>query len=73
MNYTPITFPVELLTLHGIAEVHHSTLRHTRDVIVKISGFPSEAPTSTPRNRLWLAHEVYGFVGRIPANIPQNG
>lgn len=62
---------MELLTLQKIADVHHSTIRHTRDVIVKVPGFPSEAPTSSPRKRLWLAHEVYSFVSRVPANIPQ--
>ena len=30
------------------------SMRHARDVIVKLPQFPDEAPTSTPRNRLWL-------------------
>jgi hypothetical protein len=39
-------------------------------VIVKLPGFPTEAPTSTPRNRLWLRSEVRAFVHRKPAQIP---
>jgi hypothetical protein len=39
-------------------------------VLVKIPGFPDEAPTSTPRNRLWLRTEVRAFISRKPARIP---
>lgn len=59
----------ELLTLREIAEMHHCTLRHARDVIVRKPGFPPEAPTSTPRNRLWLRSEVRDFLHRKSAKI----
>jgi hypothetical protein len=60
----------ELLTLDDIAQMHHCTHRHARDVLVKLDGFPAEAPTSTPRNRLWLRSEVKAFIHRRPAQIP---
>lgn len=61
----------DLLTLPDIAELHKCTLRHARDSIVKLPGFPPEAPTSTPRHRLWVRSEVLSFVTRRPARIPQ--
>lgn len=63
----------DLLTLQDVAEMHHCSLRHARDVIVKLPGFPAEAPTSTPRNRLWLRVEVRAFLHRKPARIPHIG
>jgi hypothetical protein len=60
----------ELLTLNDIAEMNHCSVRHARDVLVKLPGFPPEAPTSTPRNRLWLRSEVKAFIHRKPAQIP---
>lgn len=54
----------ELMTLEHIAEMHHCSLRHARDVVVKLPGFPAEAPTSTPRNRLWLRSEISAFIHR---------
>jgi hypothetical protein len=60
----------DLLTLEDIATMHHCSMRHARDVLVKIPGFPEEAPTSTPRNRLWLRSEVRAFVTRKPARFP---
>jgi hypothetical protein len=66
----------DLLTLADIAEMHHCCLRHARDVLVKLEGFPSEAPTSTPRRRLWLRSEVKAYIHRRspkPAQIPHNG
>lgn len=60
----------DLMTLEDIAQMHHCSMRHARDVLVKITGFPREAPTSTPRNRLWLRSEVRAFVGRKVAQIP---
>lgn len=65
--------PRDLMTLDEIAEMHHCGRRHARDVIVKLPGFPPEAPTSTPHNRLWLRREVRAFVNRKPAQIPQQG
>lgn len=62
---------IELLTLSDIAEMHRCSLRHARDVLVKLPGFPPEAPTSTPRNRLWLHSEVRAYIHRKPAKIPQ--
>lgn len=62
----------DLLTLEDIAEMNRCSVRHARDVLVKLAGFPSEAPTSTPRNRLWLRSEVRAFIHRKPAQIPHN-
>lgn len=62
----------DLMTLDDIAAMNKCSVRHARDVLVKLAGFPDEAPTSTPRNRLWLRSEVRAFVHRKPARIPQN-
>lgn len=56
----------DLLTLEDIAQMHRCTIRHARDVIVKVPGFPPEAPTSSPRNRLWLRSEVRAYLHRKP-------
>ncbi len=61
----------DLITLDAIAKMHRCSQRHARDVIVKLPGFPAEAPTSTPRNRLWIKSEVRAFVNRRPANRAQ--
>jgi hypothetical protein len=61
----------DLMTLDDIASMNHCSIRHARDVLVKLPGFPAEAPTSTPRNRLWLRSEVRAFVYRKPARISQ--
>lgn len=53
-----------LMTLEDIAEMHRCSVRHARDVIIKLPGFPPEAPTSTPRNRLWVRREILAFVLR---------
>lgn len=60
----------DLMTLEDIATMAHCSMRHARDVLVKLAGFPDEAPLSTPRNRLWLRSEVRAFVHRKPARIP---
>lgn len=60
----------DLLTIEEIADMHHCSVRHARDVLVRLRGFPDEAPTSTPRNRLWLRSEVRAFIHRKPARIP---
>lgn len=60
----------DLMTIEDIAEMHRCSVRHARDVIVKMEGFPREAPTSTPRNRLWVRREVRAFINRKPAQIP---
>lgn len=54
----------DLMTLDDIAQMHHCNIRHARDVIVKLPGFPREAPTSTPRNRVWVRAEVRAHVTR---------
>ena len=54
----------DLITLDDIATMHRCSIRHARDVIVRLPGFPAEAPTSTPRNRLWVRSEVREFVTR---------
>lgn len=56
----------DLMTLEDIADLNHCSTRHARDVLVKIPGFPEEAPTSTPRNRLWLRSEIMAFIHRRP-------
>ena len=48
----------DLITLEDIAGMHRCSIRHARDVIVRLPGFPAEAPTSTLRNRLWVRSEV---------------
>ena len=60
----------DLLTLEEIAQMHRCSSRHARDVLVRLPGFPCEAPTSTPRKRLWLRSEVRAFIHRKPAHIP---
>lgn len=54
----------DLLTLQDIATMHHCSQRHARDVLVHLPGFPAEAPTSTPRKRLWVRVEVIDFIHR---------
>mgnify|MGYP003586343790 CR=1 FL=1 len=61
----------DLLTLADIAEMAHCSMRHARDVLVKLPGFPEEAPLSTPRNRLWLRSEVRAYVHRKPVKPAQ--
>jgi len=63
----------DLLTLDDIAKMHRCSMRHARDVVVKLHGFPAEAPTSTPRNRLWVRSEVRAYLHRRPARIPHVG
>ena len=48
----------DLMTIEDIAEMNRCSTRHARDVLVRLPGFPEEAPTSTPRNRLWLRSDV---------------
>lgn len=60
----------DLMTLADIAEMHHCSVRHARDRLVTIAGFPEEAPTSTPRLRLWVRAEVRDFVTRKPRANP---
>jgi hypothetical protein len=60
----------DLLTLDDIAAMNKCSVRHARDVLVRLPGFPDEAPTSTPRNRLWLRTEVRAYIHRKPARIP---
>lgn len=62
----------DLLTLEDIAGMHRCDVRRARDVIVKLPGFPSEAPTSTQRKRLWLRSEVRAYINRKPAQIPHS-
>ena len=50
-----------LLNIEDIATWHKCSRRHACDVIVKPLGFPAEAPTSTPRCRVWVTKEVLAF------------
>jgi hypothetical protein len=61
----------DLLTLEDIAAMWKCSARHARDVLVKTPGFPSPAPGSTHRHRVWLAESVRNFARGEPANIPQ--
>lgn len=54
----------DLMTLADIAQIHRCSERHARDVIVRMDSFPREAPTSTPRNRLWIRREVRQYITR---------
>jgi hypothetical protein len=60
----------DLLTLEDIAQMHHCSMRHARDVLVKLPGFPKEARTSTPRNRLWVRSQVRAYITGKPAQFP---
>lgn len=70
MSDTTQSLARELLTLDDLAQMQACSLRHARDVLVKMPGFPPEAPTSTPRKRRWLRSEVRAFLHRKPAKIP---
>ncbi|MFJ9533336.1 hypothetical protein [Herbaspirillum sp. NPDC101396] len=59
----------ELMSIDDIAELHKCSRQHARDTIVKIPGFPAEAPTSRPRHKLWVREEVIAFVTRRPSTI----
>lgn len=59
----------DLLTIQDLADMHRCSVRHARDVIVRLPGFPPEAPTSTPKNRLWLRSEVKAFLHRKSTKI----
>lgn len=54
----------DLLTLQDIADMHRCSTRHAREVIVRLPGFPKEAPTSTQKYRVWVRHEVLAFLTR---------
>jgi len=60
----------DLMTIEDIAEMHKCTREHARDVIVKLPGFPEQAPTSRPRHQLWIRSEVRAFVTRKATQIP---
>lgn len=60
----------DLMTLADIAEMNHCSLRHARDVLVKLPGFPDEAPTSTPTRRYWSQQQVWNFTHRKPVATP---
>lgn len=61
-----------LINLEDIAVLHKCSMRHARDVIVKMAGFPQESPTSTPRNRLWVLQDVLAFITGNCAGITHN-
>lgn len=51
----------DLLTLEDIASMWRCSLRHARDVLVKMPGFPNPAPGSRVRNRVWNREEIEQF------------
>jgi predicted GIY-YIG superfamily endonuclease len=57
----------ELLTLDDIATMHHCTVRHARDVLVKLDGFPQAKPGLHSR---WSRQEVWNFIHRKPLDAP---
>lgn len=59
----------DLMTLDDIAKMNHCTVRHARDVLVKLPGFPAEVQ-SRGAKRTWKAQEVHNFVNRRPLNAP---
>jgi hypothetical protein len=60
----------DLWTVADIAEIAHCSVRHVRDVLVRLPGFPDEAPISTGRNRLWLRSEVRAYIYRGAGFVP---
>lgn len=61
----------DLMTLADIAEMNHCSLRHARDVLVRLPGFPDERQAPGGR-RVWSAQEVHNFVNRKPLDAPGN-
>jgi len=72
----------DLLTIEDIASMWRCSVRHARDCLVKLPGFPPPAPGSGPKHRVWVAREVRDFAHRKPirqlqsagrpAQIPHN-
>jgi hypothetical protein len=62
----------ELMTLDDISALYRCSRRHARDMIVKMLGFPDQAPGATPRNPLWLRSEVRAFLHRKSARARPN-
>lgn len=62
----------DLMTLEDIASMWRCSLRHARDVLVKMPGFPAPAPGSRVRNRVWNREEIEAFRldGRQPRYAP---
>lgn len=61
----------DLLTLADIAEMNRCSVRHARDVLVKLPGFPAEKQAPGGR-RTWSAQEVHNFINRKPLDAPGN-
>lgn len=57
----------ELMNIEDIAMMWRCSVRHARDSLVKLPGFPPPAPGSGPKHRVWLAHEVRNFAHRKPS------
>jgi hypothetical protein len=62
----------ELMTLDDISALYRCSRRHARDVIVKLLGFPGQAPGATRCKPLWLRSEVRAFLHRKPAQPRTN-
>ena len=56
----------DLLSIEEIAAMWRCSVRHARDVLVKLPGFPLPAPGSGPKHRVWVAKEVRAFAHRKP-------
>jgi hypothetical protein len=58
----------DLMTLEDIASMAHCSIRHARDVLVRLPGFPVLRPLhGRPR---WNRQEVWNFGHRKPLDAP---
>lgn len=62
----------DLLTIDDIAQMWRCSVRHARDSLVKLPGFPPPAPGSGPKHRVWVAKEVRDFAHRKPSRSLQS-
>jgi hypothetical protein len=59
----------DLMTLQDISELFRCSVRHARDVVVKLPGFPNEVVV--PNGRLhWDHQQVWNFANRKPLDAP---
>lgn len=56
----------DLMTIEDIARMWRCSVRHARDALVKLPGFPPPAPGSGPKHRVWVSREVRDFAHRKP-------
>jgi hypothetical protein len=56
----------DVITLEEIAQMHRCSLRHARERLVRIDGFPARIPGRHRQFPLWPRQEVLAFVTRRP-------